>query len=217
MTRPSVLLADDHQVLLDALSNLLEPRCDVIGRVSDGPSLVDKARALKPDIVVTDIAMPGGSGLDAAETLLRDVPGLRIIFLTMNEDPDIAVAALRMGASGYVLKSAAANELFHAIEAAQDGRAFVSPSLVGETLPRLIQHPASPSDTEKPESVRLTPRQKEVLRLVAKGLSMKDTARVLHITTRTVAFHKYNIMKMLELETTAELIRYVLENDEILE
>ncbi len=208
MNRPRVLLADDHAMLLDALTSLLSSRCEVVAQVHDGVSLVEQARRLRPDIVVSDIIMPGSNGLDAARQLVEDLPDMRVVFLTMNDDPDIAAEALRLGAKGYVIKSAAATELFQAIEAALDGSTYVSSAIVGDTLARLSQA-TQPSG----KSQKLTPRQIEVLRHLAAGHSMKEVASLLHIAPRTVAFHKYKIMEVLGIETNAELIRYAIDND----
>lgn len=209
MTRPKILIADDHEILLDAFEKLLEPRFDIVGRARDGRQLLSEARRLKPDVIVSDISMPKLSGLDAARTLLAEMEGVRWVFLTMNEDPAMAAEALRLGATGYVLKSAAAKELFDAVAEALEGRPYISPQIAQRTLGRLVN---TRDDDDKPpkEERILTERQEEVLRFLAEGYSMKEIAASLHITPRTVAFHKYKMMEALGVETSADLIKYAL-------
>jgi len=203
MKRPRVLLADDHRLLRDAFTRLLEPDCDVVGAVADGRAAVTAALDLRPDIVVLDIAMPVLNGLDAARQLRRAMPDVKIIFLTMNEDSDVAAEAFRVGAVGYLLKNSAASELLQAISEVSQGRSYVTPlatrGLVGSLL-----HGTAP---EKPAD-KLSPRQREVLRLLADGYSMKEIAGELKITARTVAFHKYSLMEDLGIRSTAELIQF---------
>lgn len=211
MTRPRILLADDHEILLDAFEKLLEASYDVVGRARNGHELMQQARELEPDVIVSDISMPALSGLEAARRLLAQRTDIRWVFLTMNEDPELAAEALRLGASGYVLKSAAAKELFDAVAEALAGGSYISPQIAQRTLGRL----ARPGDGEgagsKKERV-LTVRQEEVLRFLAEGYSMKEIAAALHITPRTVAFHKYKMMETLGVETSAELIKYAIHN-----
>ena len=204
MKRPRVLLADDHTLLLEAFEKLLEPRCEVVGTVSDGRALLAAARELEPDVIVLDIAMPLLNGLDAAEQLRTLLPRARLIFLTANEDPDLAAQALDAGASGYLLKKSAGGELFEAIQQVRAGRCFVTP-LLREAL-------ASPSrsPTSRRAFRKLTPRQREVLQLLAEGHSMKEVGAILKVTPRTVAFHKYRMMEELGLKTNAELIQFAI-------
>ena len=193
--RPRVLLADDHTLLLEAFRRLLEPECDVVGAVEDGRALLDSARELRPDVVVLDISMPLLNGLDAGRQLKELLPDARLIFLTMNEDPDLVAEALRLGASGYLLKNSAASELVLAIREAMDGKTYVTPRATeGVGRPRLGDG--------------LTPRQREVLQLLAEGRSMKEVAGILSVTPRTVAFHKYRLMDELGLKTNADLVQY---------
>ena len=207
MRRPSVLLADDHQMLLDALKKVLEPRYEVVGTVSDGRELLKAAAKLQPDIVVLDIAMPQLNGLDAARHLKPTMPKVKLIFMTMNEDPDLVGEAFRAGASAFLLKQAAAFELTEAIEQVLKGRSYVTPSAaegqanISLREPRARQHVAEP-----------TPRQREVIQLLAEGRSMKEVASILQITKRTVAAHKYAVMDLLQLQTNADLVQYAIKH-----
>jgi DNA-binding NarL/FixJ family response regulator len=203
MNRPRVLLADDHTLLLEAFQKLLADDCDVVGAVSNGRALLSAAATLKPDVVILDVAMPLLNGIDATRQLKQDLPDIRIIVLTMNEDPDLAADAFRAGASGYLLKRSAASELITAIREVMKRRSYVTP-LVAEGLVGSMLHPG-----DRP-SVQLTARQREIVQLVAEGRSMKEVASILDIAPRTVAFHKYRIMKQLNIKTTAELIQYAI-------
>jgi len=206
-SRPRVLLADDHQMLLDALKRVVEPRCEVVGMVSDGRALLTAAAKLKPDIVVLDIAMPQLNGLDAARHLKPAMPKLKLIFMTMNEDPDLVGEAFRAGASAFLLKQAAAFELMEAIEKVLKGGSYVTASAaegqanISLRQPRAREHVAEP-----------TPRQREVIQLLAEGRSMKEVASILQITKRTVAAHKYAVMDLLQLKTNADLVQYAIKH-----
>ncbi len=206
-SRPRILLADDHTMLLDAFQRLLEPRCEIVGTACDGRALIDLAANTRPDVIVLDISMPGLNGMDACAKLRRKMPRTRFIFLTVNEDPDIAAEAISLGASGYLLKSSASVELFTAIEQALAGKTYVTP-LVTKGLPLGVFL----CQAVKPGVEKLTERQREVLQLLAEGRAMKEVADLLHVTTRTVAFHKYTIMEHLGLKTSAELVQYALEH-----
>jgi DNA-binding NarL/FixJ family response regulator len=205
MTRPRVLLADDHRLLREAFSRLLESECDVVGSVADGRALLAEAPKVRPDIVVLDIAMPLLNGLDAARQLKRAMPEVKVIFLTMSEDPDVAAEAFRVGASGYLLKNSAASELLQAIREVSLGRSYITPLATQGLVGRFLQ-PAEPST--KP--LELSPRQREVLQLLAEGHTMKEIARLLKITPRTVAFHKYSMMEQLGVTSSAELIQFAI-------
>jgi DNA-binding NarL/FixJ family response regulator len=204
MNRPRVLLADDHTLLLDAFHKLLNEECDVIGTVSNGRELVAEAVEARPDVVVVDIAMPLLNGIDATRQLKQLVPATRVIILTMNEDADVAAEAFRAGASGYLLKRSAGSELIAAIREVMKRRSYVTP-LVTEGLVGSILHQPAPVPARE-----LTMRQREILQLVAEGHSMKEIATILNITPRTVAFHKYRIMELLNMKTTAELIQFAI-------
>jgi len=202
MYRSRVLLADDHRLLVDAFRHFLEPTCEVVGAVGDGYALLNAAPALKPDVVVIDIAMPRLNGLEAGRRLKQVVPSAKLIYMTMNEDPDLAVQAMREGASGYLLKTSAASELLQAIHLAMRGYRYVTPKTQTAMSEALIRDPWGRDYEKEP-----TPRQREVLQLLAEGKSMKEAADILGVTPRTIAFHKYQMMQDLGIKTNAELIR----------
>lgn len=204
-SRPRVLLADDHALLLDAFQKLLEPRCEVVGKTTDGRALLDAAPKLNPDVVVLDIGMPLLNGLEAARRLKQSMPAVKLIILTMNEDPDIAAEAVQAGVSGYLLKNSAASELFKAIQNVLKGKTYFTPRIARGMEESFIKDPWGKSHHKK-----LTPRQREVVQLLAEGRSMKEIADILDLTPRTVAFHKYRIMEVLGVKTTADLIQYAI-------
>ena len=199
MTRPRILMADDHLMLLEAFKALLEPDFEVVGTVTDGRALLEEFARLHPDVVLLDIAMPLLNGLDAGRQLKAQRRSVKLIYLTMNPDPDLAGEALRLGASGYVLKSSAAQELKQAIQEALRGRSYITPLITRDVVGSLIQQGTSRNE--------LTARQREVLQLLAEGKSMKEVAALLHISPRTVEFHKYRIMELLRVKTNAELVQ----------
>ena len=201
MTRPRVLLADDHRLLREAFARLIEPECDVVGGVADGRAVLTEVPRLQPDIVVMDVAMPLLNGLDAARQLQPLLPRVKVIFLTQNEDPDIAAEAFRAGAAGFLLKNSAASELLTAIREVSRGRSYVTPLATQGLMDNLLHPPMSAARV-----VDLSPRQREVLQLLAEGHTMKEIARLLKITPRTVAFHKYAMMEQLGVTTNAELV-----------
>jgi DNA-binding NarL/FixJ family response regulator len=200
--RPRVLLADDHLMLREALARLIEPNCDVVGSVPDGRALLKSAPEMRPDIIVLDISMPLLNGLDAARQLKSTMPEAKIVFLTVNEDPDLAAEAIRAGASGYLLKNSAAAELLQAIDEAMRGRTYITPLIAKGLVDNLLHDGQTP---EKCEQTSL--RQREVLQLLAEGKTMKQIAAILGIKPRTVAFHKYGMMKQLGAKSTADLIK----------
>ena len=205
MRRIRVLLADDHTLLLDAFAKLLEPECDVVGTVADGRSLLAAAEELKPDVVVLDIAMPLLNGLDAGRQLKKALPDVKLIFLTMNQDPAIATEAFRAGASGYLLKTSAGSELIKAIEEATSGRSYVTPLITQDLVEEFM---LGPNERKRPAD--LSPRQREVLQLLAEGCSMKEAAQILKVAPRTIAYHKYRIMERFRLKSNAELIQFAI-------
>lgn len=200
MTRPRILMADDHLMLLEAFKALLEPDFEVVGTVTDGRTLVETFSQLNPDVVLLDVAMPLLNGLDAGRQLKAQRASVKLIYLTMNPDPDLAGEALRLGASGYVLKSSAAQELKQAIHEALRGRSYITPLITRDVVGSLIK--------QRPERQELTSRQREVLQLLAEGKSMKEVGAILDLTPRTVAFHKYRMMAQLRLKTSAELVKF---------
>jgi DNA-binding NarL/FixJ family response regulator len=199
VTRPRILLADDHTILLEAFKALLEPEYDVVGTVTDGRALLTEFSRLNPDVVLIDISMPLLNGLDAGRQLKAQQRSVRLIYLTMNPDPDLAGEALRLGASGYVLKSSAASELTQAIREALRGRSYITPLITRDLVSSLIERRTGPE---------LTTRQREVLQLLAEGRSMKEVGNILNVAPRTVAFHKYRMMEQLRLKTSAELVQF---------
>lgn len=205
--RPRIILADDHTMLLDAFRRLLEPRCEIVGTAGDGRALIELAASTQPEIIVLDVSMPRLNGVDAAAQLRRRMPEVKLIFLTVNEDPDLAAEAIRLGASGYLLKSSATSELFTAIEHALAGKTYITP-LVTRGVPLAVFL----TEAAKPRAEKLTARQREVLQLLAEGRAMKEIADLLQITARTIAFHKYTIMEQLGLKTNAELVQYAIEH-----
>jgi DNA-binding NarL/FixJ family response regulator len=207
MRRPRVLLADDHEILVDGLRSVLEPQYEVVGTALDGRALLEAAAKLLPDIIVLDIGMPQLNGLDAARQLKRTMPKVKLIFLTVNKDPYIVGEAFRAGASAFLLKQSAALELTDAIQQVTKGGSYVTPR-VSEGLTNISLR--SPEDRENaPEP---TPRQREVIQLLAEGRSMKAVADALHITARTVAEHKYNVMELLQLKSNSDLIKYAIKH-----
>ncbi len=206
MKGPRVLLADDHTLLLGAFEKLLAPECDIVGHVSDGRALVAAADTLKPDVIVLDIAMPLMNGLEAARHVKQRLRNVKLVFVTMHEDADLAAEAFRSGASAYLLKRSAASALMTAIREVMKGRSYVTP-LVTEGLVGSLMHVGD----HKP-SHELTARQREVLQLLAEGHSMKEVAAMLNVTPRTIAFHKYTMMEALNVKSTAELIQYAVKH-----
>ncbi len=205
--RARILLADDHVLLLEAFRRMLEPAFEVVGTVADGAALVEEALRLEPDLVVADVSMPRMNGLEAARRLRGELPRTRVVFLTVDEDPQLAAEAFALGASAYVLKSSTALELDQAIRAVLAGRRYLS-KRVAFGDPGFL--PASTTVANPLE--RLTRRERDVLKLLAEGLSMKQVGAELGIAARTVAFHKYRMMETLGLRSSAELVGFAVEN-----
>jgi DNA-binding NarL/FixJ family response regulator len=205
---PRVLIADDHTLVAEACRKLLEPDYEVVATVSDGRALVRAVAELKPHLVIVDVAMPLLNGLDAGQQAKELLPGIKLIFLTMNHDADLAAEAFRRGASGYLLKTCAASELVIAVREVLRGKSYLSPMIARDTVDFLLRQDKKLID----EGQRLTERQREVLQLLAEGKCMKEVAAVLNLTTRTVAFHKYRIMEVLNVKTNAQLVQYAIRN-----
>lgn len=206
MPATTVLLADDHAILTEALSSLLQTTFTLVGAVNDGRSLIAAAKELKPDVIVADISMPLLNGLDAVRQIKNDRPGAKIVILTMHAEPELAVEAFRAGALGYVLKASAGQELVAAIREASQGRVYLS-SLIAKDLIDVLIEARSVSTAGQP---MLTSRQREVLQLVAEGRTMKEVAAILNISQRTAESHKYEIMRVLGIDTTAALVQYAI-------
>jgi len=194
-------------MLVDALKSVLEPRCEVVGTVSDGRALLEAAAKLQPDIVVLDIAMPRLNGLDAGRQLKQKLPRVKLIFLTMNEDPYLVGEAFRAGASAFLLKQAAALELMDAIDQVLKGVSYVTPHAAEGLANISLRDPKAREHAPEP-----TPRQREVIQLLAEGRSMKEVASALNIASRTVAAHKYAVMELLQLKSNAELVQYAIKH-----
>jgi len=205
---PRILIADDHTLVAEACRKLLESEYDVVGTVSNGRALVRAAAELKPHLIIVDVAMPLLNGLDAGQQVKEFLPSVKLVFLTMNHDADLAAEAFRRGASGYLLKTCAASELTIAVREVLKGKSYLSPTIAKDTVDFLLRQDKKLIE----ESDRLTERQREVLQLLAEGKCMKEVADVLNITTRTVAFHKYRIMEVLNAKNGAELIQYPIRN-----
>jgi DNA-binding NarL/FixJ family response regulator len=208
VSRPRVLLADDHRLVAEGLKRLLADDFDFVGLVEDGLELVAAAVKLRPDVIVADISMPHLNGLDAMTRLKKTNPDVKVIFLTMHQDPAYARRALEAGASGFVLKHSAPAEVVMAIQAALKGQTFITPALASDVM-RQMQHRSH--DQESPASL-LTPRQREILQLLAEGRSAKEIAALLAISPRTVEFHKYQIMEAHGLHSNAELIHFAIKH-----
>jgi DNA-binding NarL/FixJ family response regulator len=208
MNKPRVLLADDHLVVAEGLRGLLEPHFEVVGIVSDGRELVTAARTLNPDVVVVDISMPSLNGIEAARQMQAMNVRAKVVFLTMHREVTYAARALEAGASGFVLKHSAASELVTAIQDALKGRTYVTPQIAEELLDSFRR--GTPPVVEA--LGELTPRQREVLKLVAEGRTAKEIAAVLHISRRTAEFHKARLMETLGVQNTAQLIQYAIRN-----
>ena len=206
--RPRVLLCDDHLMVAEALKSLLAPEFDLVGVVEDGRAMVEAASTLRPDVIVADVSMPHLNGIDALVQLRQGGDRTPVVFLTMHRDATFARRALEAGASGFVLKHAAPAELVSAIRAALAGGTYLTPQLAGEVFASMRQRPDGSPDPV----VSLTPRQREILQLVAEGRSAKEIAASLSISPRTVEFHKYQLMEALDLHTTADLIHFAIKH-----
>jgi DNA-binding NarL/FixJ family response regulator len=208
MTRPRIMIADDHAFVADACKKLLEPEYDLVATVGDGRALVRIAATLKPQVIIIDIGMPLLNGLDAGQQIKQILRSVKLVFLTMNTDPVLAAEAFRRGASAFLLKTCAASELSVAIREVLKGMSYLSPAIAKETVDFLLRQDKEFID----EGQRLTERQREVLQLLTEGKSMKEVAYALNVTTNTVAFHKYRIMEILNAKSNAELVQYAIRN-----
>ena len=205
MNRPRVLLADDHRVVSEGLKRLLSEDFDVVGMVEDGRALVASAKELRPDVIVADISMPHLSGIDAIAHLKKSDASVKVVLLTMHQDPAYARRALEAGAAGYVVKHSASAEIVMALHAALKGQTFISPALASDVL----RHG---SEDVHDDGRQLTPRQREILQLLAEGCSAKEIAARLSISPRTVEFHKYQMMEMHGLHSSAELVHFAIKH-----
>ena len=206
MKRTTVLLADDHKIVLDGLKRILEPEFIMAGTVEDGRALVSQAEQLRPDVIVVDISMPLLNGIEAVRQIKKTNNQVKVIFLTMHPDVTYAIRAFEAGASGYVLKHSASSELVTAIQEAIRGRKYVTPMIAGE----LMQAYQKGAHQQVEEAPQLTQRQREILQLLVEGRSAKEIAQVLNISPRTVEFHKYSAMSKLNLKSVSALIQYAI-------
>jgi DNA-binding NarL/FixJ family response regulator len=203
---PRILIADDHTLVAEACKKLLEDDYEIVGTFGDGRSLVRAAAELRPHLIIVDVSMPLLNGLDAGQQIKELIPSVKLVFLTMNHDADLAAEAFRRGASGYLLKTCAASELAIAVREVLKGKSYLSPMIAKDTVDFLLRQDKRLVD----EANKLTERQREVLQLLAEGKCMKEVAGVLNLTTRTVAFHKYRIMDVLNAKSNAELVQYAI-------
>ena len=209
MRKARLLLADDHAIILDGLTRLLEPEFEVVGKAEDGRAMLEMSARLKPDVIIADISMPLLSGIEAVRQLRKKDSRTKVIILSMHADVELASEALRLGASGYVLKHSAAESLSKAIHEVLKGGTYVSPRISVDVLSTVQQ--TSSRHSERP-AVVLTQREREVLQLVSEGRTIRGIANILDIAGRTVVFHKSNLMDKLGLRTTAELTRYAFQS-----
>ena len=201
--RPRILIADDHTLVAELCKKLLETEFEVVGTVGNGRDLVKAAAQLKPDVIVVDVAMPVLNGLDAGQQVKEMWPAVKLVFLTMNPDPEVAAEAFRRGGSAYLLKTCASSEMVVAVREVLRGKTYMSRTIPKDTVNYLRRQDKIAEGEE-----RLTERQREVLQLLAEGKVMKEVGTILNMTTRTVAFHKYRIMEVLGAKSNAELVRY---------
>ena len=208
MSRKKILIADDHPIFLDGLVNLLESEYEIVATVEDGHELVNTALDLKPDVIVSDMSMPGLNGTEALREIRASGSGAKFIMLTMHNEPEYAVEALENGAAGYVLKNSAITELHTAIREALAGNIYIAPAIAKDVF-ELMRSSANQAGEKARE---LSDRQIEVLRYLRKGLSAKEIAKQIGVARKTVEYHKYRAMKILNIQTTAELIEYSVKN-----
>jgi DNA-binding NarL/FixJ family response regulator len=203
-----VLLADDHVVLTEGIRSMLEPDYELVEVVADGHELVEAAVRLQPDVIVADLSMPSLRGIDALRQIREHNENVKVIFLTTHHETELAAEAFRAGASGYVLKTDSSASLIQALDHVSNGLRFLTPALNTSLSALMLQHPYAPP-VQRPS---LTPRQTEVLKLIAAGRSGKEIASILNVSLKTVEFHKYRMTEKLDLHTTAELTRYAIKN-----
>jgi DNA-binding NarL/FixJ family response regulator len=203
MGKPRILLADDHTLVAEALTRLLEAHFEIVGTAADGRALLEKAAQLQPDVILLDLSMPILNGFEAGERLKKLVPRAKLIVLTMTEDTEVAADVLRSWASGFLLKKSASGELVKGIQEVLKGNTFVTTQMTQSLMDKFVRDPQQKARI-------LTPRQREVLQLLAEGRTMKEAADILKVTPRTVAFHKYKIMEEFELKTNSDLLRFAM-------
>ena len=208
MRKPRVVLADDHAMFAEALGRVVESECEVVATVGDGRALVAAAEEHRPDLIVTDVSMPLLNGVEATRQITKADPHVKVIVLTMHRSPEFATQAFEAGASGYLLKHSASDELLQAIREVQKGHHYVTP-LIAKEFTRAMMERRDQSDHP---AKALTNREREVLQLLAEGKTMKEAAAILGVSTKTIEFHKYNVTRKLDVRTTAELTRYAIKH-----
>ena len=208
--KPRVLMADDHSIMLAGVRKLIEDRCDIVGMVEDGRSLLEAAQRLKPDLILLDISMPLMNGLEAARHLKKMLPETKLLFLTMHASARYATEAFKVGAQGFLLKQSAASELPQAIDAVLKGKHYLTPSIAKPMIDQALK--ADVAQAIKGEEKQLTPRQREILQLIGEGKGTKEIATLLNLSVKTVQFHKTCLMQELDIHTTAALMRYAMTN-----
>jgi DNA-binding NarL/FixJ family response regulator len=206
MKKPRIILADDHTFVLEGFKKLLEDHCDIVGSVEEGRALIEATINLQPDLVILDISMPRLNGIEAAKTLKKQVPAVKLIFVTMHADMAYVDAAFRAGASGYLLKRSAATELLQSVQSVMNDKFYVTSLITKEVVTSFLK----PTQPRLATIDDLTTRQHEILQLVAEGLSAKEIADQLKISHRTVEFHKTKIMEQLHVHTTTDLVKYAM-------
>ncbi|MFO0701721.1 MAG: response regulator transcription factor [Nitrospira sp.] len=206
MKKPRVLIADDHTFVLEGFKKLLEEHCELVGSVEDGRALVEAAVGQQPDLVILDIAMPRLNGIEAAKKLKKQLPGVKLIFVTMHADTAYVNEAFKAGASGYLLKRSAATELLQAVQSVMSDNFYVTPLITKDIMIPFLK----PGLSHLPTIDDLTTRQREILQLVAEGFSAKEIGVQLKVSHRTVEFHKAKIMEQLHFHTTADLVKYAM-------
>ena len=208
MSRARILMADDHKMVVEGLRNIIESEFDLVGTVGDGRALLDSSSKLRPDVIIADISMPMLNGIDAVKQIKKKDPNVKVIFLTMHPDVSYAAEAFESGASGYVLKHSAPDELITAIREVLKGKTYITPMIAGE----LIQEYKKGDYIKNEAMVKLSSRQREVLQLLTEGKTAKEVAGILNISTRTVEFHKYKMMEILGIKSSAELVQYAIKH-----
>jgi len=214
MSKQTLIIADDHQILREALRNLLvsmDRNIDVIGEAGDGLETIDKVQQLQPDLLILDISMPKMRGIEAIKEIKRVSPDTKILVLSMHNKNEYIKQALKNGASGYLLKGSAAEELFSAIKYVSEGKVYLSPAISKSVISDWLTEKDVANETSSAD--KITEREKEVLKLIAEGYSNKQIAKLLHISTKTVETHRYRIMEKLHLKNIADLVKYALKND----
>ena len=207
MKRPRIILADDHRMFAEGLKRLLEPDYEIVAMVDNGKDLMATVAEIPADVILVDISMPGLNGIEAARRIIESDMGAKVILLTMHDDVTYVTTALDEGVRGYVLKQAAPAELLAAIKEVLKGSVYVSPSLASQVL-----YSRRKGDSNQPPTIRLQPRQREILRLLAEGKTAKEIATNLHLATKTIEYHKYQIMRKLNVQTSAQLIQYAVKH-----